>query len=71
MTPRKGETPEELRARASGHDTPLPILSIRKGGWHDSGNGGGSVTRLILCTAKSYWNGSGSVTRMIPITDSR
>jgi hypothetical protein len=53
MTPRKDETPEEF-AHASGYGTPPPILSIEKGGWQSSGNGGGDATRLILCTAKSY-----------------
>jgi hypothetical protein len=35
-------------ARACGHGTPPPILSIGKGGWHGRGNGGGTATRLIL-----------------------
>jgi hypothetical protein len=53
MTPRKGETPEEFRARQRARYAAADP-DIGKGGWHCSGNGGGSVTRLILCTAKSY-----------------
>ena len=41
-------------ARANGRGTPPPVLSIGKTGWHGSGNGGGTATRLILCTANSY-----------------
>ena len=33
-------------ARASGHDTPLPILSIGKGYSRGSGNGGANPTPL-------------------------
>jgi len=53
-------------ARASGHDTPPPILSIGKGDWHGSGNGGGNATAVILCTGNSSWNGSANSTLLIP-----
>jgi hypothetical protein len=53
MTPRKDETPEEFRARQRVRYAAAD-LSIEKGGWQSSGNGGGDATRLILCTAKSY-----------------
>jgi hypothetical protein len=57
MTPRKGETPAEF-ARACGHGTPPPVLTIENGGWQDNGNGGGDATRPILCTGNSFWNSS-------------
>ena len=53
-------------ARGSGRDTPPPILSIGKGDWRGSGNGGGYATPLILCTGNSSWNGSANATPLIP-----
>jgi hypothetical protein len=61
MTPRKGETPAEF-ARACGHGTPPPVLTIENGGWQDNGNGGGDATRPIPSIGKRSWNGSGNAT---------
>jgi hypothetical protein len=65
MTPRKGQTPEDFRARQRERYA-AAILNIGKCYWHGSGNGGGDATRPILCTGNSSWNSSANATLLIP-----
>jgi hypothetical protein len=53
MTPRKGETPEEFRARQRARYAATDP-EYRERLLAGSGNGGNNATPPILCTANSY-----------------